>query len=427
MLLTKLKNISSISALQFFQLFKYGALLLTGVVLAKSYLSIQEIGHYETFLFISSAVAYFWLSGLTRSFLPLNSDNPDKSNYFNAALLFQLFGIATGILILLLNRNLNFEIPDKYLYLVAAYVAISAPGNLIEYIYLLQKQTGKMIAYGVVSYGVQLTAITILLFLNYSLFSVFIILIIVAVLRYFLLIIILLKYAVFKINLIYIKSHLKTGFPLIISALLSDSAQYIDGVIVQSYFNKADFAIFRYGAKEFPLALLTANALSNAIVPQLTGKNLQEGLILLKKKSKQLMHLLFPISIALLISSKYIYPIAFNENFMASVPIFNIFLLLLIPRLLFPQSILIALKKTNTIMIVSAAELIVNVSASLVFLRFWGLPGIAGATLLAYFFEKIILSIILYKETKISILSYLDIKTHLVYSIVLIGVYIIVS
>ena len=72
----------------------------------------------------------------------------------------------------------------------------------------------------------------------------------------------------------------------------------------------------RYGAKEFPFSLLLANALSIALISKLSNQNeLEEGMTVLKEKSKRLMHVLFPVSILFLLTSKWFYPLVFSIKY----------------------------------------------------------------------------------------------------------------
>ena len=118
----------------------------------------------------------------------------------------------------------------------------------------------------------------------------------------------------------------------------------------------------------------------------------------------------------LLLISKPLFPILFNPDFAASATIFNIYLLLVISRLMMPQTILNGLKITTPIMGASFFELVVNVALSLIFVQFWGLPGIAFATFLAYLFEKVILSVVVRQRLGFRLSDYLPIGLFYIYS-----------
>ena len=66
--------------------------------------------------------------------------------------------------------------------------------------------------------------------------------------------------------------------------------------------------------------------------------------------------------------------------------------MLIVSRLVFPQTILIGLQKNKAIMVASFLEIILNVAFSILFMQFWGLAGVAYGTVCAYAFEKLILN-----------------------------------
>jgi len=129
------------------------------------------------------------------------------------------------------------------------------------------------------------------------------------------------------------------------------------------------------------------------------------------------MHLLFPVTVLFIVFSRWLYPLLFNDNFTESAVIFNIYLLLIISRLVFPQTILIGMKKTNIVMYASLAELIINVFLSVVFINLWGIEGVAFATLIAYAAQKIIWLIYNKSVLGISPARYIPITLLSVYSI----------
>ena len=73
---------------------------------------------------------------------------------------------------------------------------------------------------------------------------------------------------------------------------------------------------------------------------------------------------------------------------MSTPSIFNVFLLVIISRLIFPQTILIAFGKTKMVLLISVLETILNIILSVIFVQYFGLIGIAFGTFLAYLFEK---------------------------------------
>ena len=182
--------------------------------------------------------------------------------------------------------------------------------------------------------------------------------------------------------------------------------------------DEAFFAIFRYGARELPLAMALANAFSTSMLPEV-ATNLQFSLKIIKEKSVKLLHLLFPISIVAMLSSSFLFPLVFNESFSDSAIIFNVFLLVIISRLIFPQTILIGLGENKMVLLFSIIELGFNIALSFVFVQHWGLAGIAMGTVIAFFMEKLMMAIFLYTRFRISPGQYCHLNIFAVYSLLL--------
>lgn len=422
---------SPVRALQFFQVLRFGTFFLTGILFAKLGLSTADIGIYEALLFLGSVLSFFWLSGLTQSLLANYQPNHRSKEFFNAFLVLAGISLVVFIAFRLLVTPYSFMAnnPEMLAYYSAFsfYVLLIGPSYLVEYILLLKEKAEGLVLYGVVAFGLQLAAVSVPIALGYGLEASIYGLLLSAAIRFCILIALLLKFAVFKVDSNYIGRFLSTAAPLIGATLLSGSAEYLDGLIVSKYFDEGTFAVYRYGAKEFPLVLLLANAFSNGMVPKVAQLGIEEVSGVIKKESLRLMHLFFPISIGFMLVSEWLYPRLFNVDFIESAAVFNVYLLLVISRLVFPQTLLIGLKRTKTIMLVAGLELAVNFGLSLILVHQFGLVGIALATVVASVLDKLLLTFFLNKTEGISASSYWPWKWHIGYTIVLLCTYGIVS
>ena len=425
------RYINTISAFQFYQLVKYATLILIGIVFTKTVLTQSAIGEYETFVFIAGAVSFFWLNGLLKALLPLSSQ-AEQSNIFSAFVVIQFFSLFAAFLLFLLQPLFsdfllnNKDIPEiKFLFL---FLIFGVPAYLVEYFYLIKKQNNALIIYALVSFLVQFVLVVLPPLLGYGIKIALIGLVTASVIRYIWLWILLISNSEIHFSFAFVKEHLKLGGPLVAATFLSGSAQFVDGFIVTSKFNDETFAIFRYGARELPLAMLLANALSNAMLSDFAIKeNLQQNLAKLKSSVSKLMHFLFPVTAVLLLISHWAFPVVFNSQFAESATIFNIYLLLVISRLLMPQTLLNGLKFTTPIMYAAFFELIINVVLSLFLVQFMGIAGIAIATFVAYLFEKIYLVLFVKAKLNIAISEYIPVNIYTLYSVVIIVLFIFVE
>jgi len=425
------KYLHTISAFQFFYLVRYSSLILTGIVFAKSGISQSAIGEYETFTFLAGAVSFFWLNGLLKALLPLSADRQGTGeSVFSAFILISFFSVLAALFILLLQPFFlkvllsGKEIPE--ISLLLAYIIFGIPAGLAEYYYLIKKKDKALFIYAIVSFSVQFLMVVLPVILWHSVSYALAGLVISSLLRYFWLWMMLVRNNEIHFSFSFVKSHLRLGSPLVAAAFLSGSAQFVDGFIITSRYDESVFAIFRYGARELPLATLLANALSTAVLPDFVNReNLHVNLKELKMNILRLTHFLFPLTAVLLILSYPLFPVLFNPKFSESASIFNIYLLLVTSRLLMPQTILTGLKYTRSIMFASFSELIINVALSLLFVDLWGIEGVAYATVIAYLSEKIYLVLVVRRKLGIRLSEYHPVGYFILYSVIIICVFIV--
>jgi hypothetical protein len=64
-----LTPVNTTRAFQLYQVCRYGALVLTGIILAKSGFDAGAIGLFETIILISGVTSFFWLNGMLNTFV----------------------------------------------------------------------------------------------------------------------------------------------------------------------------------------------------------------------------------------------------------------------------------------------------------------------------------------------------------------------
>jgi O-antigen/teichoic acid export membrane protein len=431
--LKKITLIDNISGLQLFHLMKPVVFLIISIVYTKTHYTRAQIGQWEMFMFIGGLVTYFWVTGIIQSLLPLYHRNRtyrklgDNSSMkspeiFNAFLLLSFFSLLVFFIGLSLKNDfsvfhLSGDVP--FINLLLVYILFSSPVCLIEYIYLLNNRSYRIFQYGVYTYTAQLLFIIIPLFLHKDIiWSIYGMLAVTGV-RWIWLIILLRRYTEMKISFKFMKEHLYLGLPLILTTLISGSAQYTDGVIISAvYRDPGMFAWFRYGAKEFPLVLMLANGLSNAMLPEFsTRQRMKESLAKIRAKSKRLMHLLFPAAMVMMLLSRWIYPRMFNPDFQRSADVFLIYSLLVIPRLIFPQTVIVGRKKTHITLLAAVIELVVNIPLSLLMIKLnYNIVGVALSTFIVYLIGKGFLVGYLWVKMKIKPSEYIPVRVYMLYS-----------
>ncbi len=454
----------TLSGLQFFQLFRYGSVFLISIILPRAGLVRSDIGLFESFLFFASLVSYFWITGLIQSLLPLATDDRRRTtdgngrttddgrpteerprtddgrptsvighrssvNFFNAAVLLLLFSLLASLALLLfapaLGKLVGQELPHDLVWLVILYLVLFAPSTLVEYGYVLSDQTKKLVRYGIIAFTLQILLVGVPVIMGLGVKGAIWGMIAAGGFRMIWLIVMLIRNGQWQIDFPFWKQYLALGGPVILSVLLSGSAQYISGFIVTARFDPDMFAVFRYGARELPLVALLAHALSSAMVPAISRDGIPSGLKMLKERSSRMAGWMFPLTIGMVLTAYFLFPLVYGRNFLESAGVFNLYLLLITSRLLFPQTVLLALQKTRIQLIASILELILNIGLSLMLVQVWGIRGVALATVIAYYFERLFLMTYTRIVMGIPVKQYVEINKHLIWTAILIVSYLI--
>lgn len=229
-----------------------------------------------------------------------------------------------------------------------------------------------------------------------------------------------------KIN--SLNSIIKYLLPLSATYLLAGIVSYFDGWYMEKYFSATEFLQFRYGGRELPLNTIIASATSTGLVAilsfQLRSKNgFQEGFNAIKRKTQKLVLYLYPFTILLLLVSSYLFDLVYGNKVPEAYKIFDIFLLLIAGRFLFPQSILLALQKNKILLHVGIAETLLHISLTLILGNIWKGQGVALATVIAFLFEKLVYIYLLKKKLNINFSNCLPLKPYILFNLILISTY----
>jgi hypothetical protein len=437
-------------ASQLSQLLRRGGNILVAIWLAKTHLPPSDLGIYETLTFLCSVADFFWLNALLQaglSYFPTLSETEKPKFIFQQFLIFNLFSITLFCIFIVFKSKLLWvltgqsELPFYEIYWY--FLLFHFPSFLIESNYLLKQDAKALLLYSIITFGLQ----QILFFypilthcdFKYSFYG----LVLFGILKYIWLIINILQkirfgnlqgfrngiirfgnLQGFQNGMVMTQNYLILALPLMGYAALNGLAMNFDGILINWFYkgDKTIFALYRYGARELPISLALSIGLSNALVPMI-ATNSSEGLSALKQKSKQLWHLLFPLSMILLATSHYWYPKVFRAEFASSAAIFDLYILLIISRLLFSNTVLMALNETKILLKISIIETLLNILLSILGIYAWGYIGVAGATVIAYAFEKVAIVLYLKRKYKLNFEDYGDKNWYIAYVIMLLLVY----
>ena len=414
-LLNRLRSqfrLSTVSSLQIFQLTRYAGFMLISICFAQLGIPKSEIGQFEGFLLLMSFFSFFWIAGLMNSMLasyPRQSDHGKKQLLFTTFCLILGLSAVAGVVQLTVRGSL----------LGLAYLLFNNASYVVEYILFLQERRRSLIIYGVTMAVVQFLLCVIPAYVYHDAHYAIYGLLIAAAIKFTYILYLLSRHTIMEFEFSRVRALFLLALPLMLSFFVNGSAEYIDGAVVTHYFTLADFGVFRYGSREFPLFTILAATLSMSLIPRV-AENLNAGLHSIKRESLKYMHFFFPLAIVLILSGKWLFTVFFTPQFAESGRVFTALMLLTIPRLMFPQTILTAMKENKLVLAAAILEMLINIVASVLLVHSFGLVGVAYGTVVAFIAEKVIMAAILYYKHNISPSRYIALGPLSVYTLLLV-------
>jgi O-antigen/teichoic acid export membrane protein len=421
----KIQIQTNINSFQVFQVLRFAAFLLISILLAKTGVATSTIGTYEYLLMLGGSVSFFWLGGFLTYYIS-KIDEGNNSNGYRST--FQLLFISNVIVSTLLF-GLYFFFQNQFFpnlnevtfWLFIVYHFTNNQSYINEHYLLLQNEQKKLLHYGILNFLIQLAGAGFGFYFIHGLNGILLGLSIVSILK--------MGYSVFiyfqnnrnsKLNRAELTSFVKQGLIISFSILLGSLGDYIDEYLVKFFYGAETYAVYKIGAREFPLLQLLTNSLATVLIVAIAKESMSEAMNSFKLKTSKLIRTLVPILCILILGSKYLFPLFYNQHFSESAVYFNLYTLLVFSRFLFPQSIIIGLGLNKYLMIASVVECILHIALSLALMQVWGVYGIIAGFLISYLIDKLLLMYFLYYKNGISPLLYTPIKDYVVGSLMIV-------
>ncbi len=390
----------------------------------------ETVAIYELIFFAAHLLSFAWSTGVNNALLayyPTLVEEKKKVLLFNVVLLMFTFSLVVAILFWFFRSPIMSLLTDHsdlpYTQWIVLFLICSPSSVLVQAIYLLRNEPQKITIYTHWIFIIQLLIVATAILVLGTVEALIIGITLWSAIKFLYLIWVSQKYTRYRFDPLLYKTFLWFALPLIFQFVLSNGMEYVDGIIVTQYFDVSSFPVFRYGAKELPITIILVISLTSAMIP-LAVADLKGTLVQIKQRTKKLMHLLFPISAALILISPYLYKWIYSEAYIVSAQLFNIYLLILIARIILPQVVIYAKQRNGIILLFTLLELLVNVGLSIWWAQSLGLAGIAYATVVANLFYSAMLVIYAKFALGVAPSTYIPLRTYTTYLIVLVGIFI---
>lgn len=412
------QEISLTRSIQYYRFLRYFFLFLTAIALTRIGVGQSVIGAYEIYLHIIYSLSFFWANGLFQAVLiKKGTTAPSERSHLLSSiwgLLLSIIGTVSLIILIVGPQLLELlagvpEVPNIHL---MGWVATSSLAPLVFEYFIIAKEEGKkLLFWGCFSFLGHFLA-TILPFIGGQDFTVVL-------------------YAHLGLNILrflYMITQLPSpdfkwkSIPLGREAFWLSLYTIIGGIPIAfdtwliGFFTSSveEVAVFRFGARELPLIIILLGGLHIGMLSDLSAH--ETAVEKLKQQVLKTMHILGPLAVLLIFISPFLFEFIFTSAFRQSSIYFNIYLFLLMSRWIMSQTLVMAKGGFSYLLKIGVLELTLNIGLSFLFIYQFGPSGVVWATVIAFLFEKLALSIWLFMRFGISIQTYLPIRWYLLYT-----------
>jgi O-antigen/teichoic acid export membrane protein len=155
---------------------------------------------------------------------------------------------------------------------------------------------------------------------------------------------------------------------------------------VASRFDAATFAIYAVGCLQIPLVDLVSTSTANVMMVRMaeeTGADERSSLTLWHDTTERLASLIFPLAVFFLLVARPVIVFLFTPRYLASVPIFMIWCLMILPSAFTVDAVLRVYARTRFLLAMNAVRLALIATSIGWFMSRFGLIGAVIVTLIA--------------------------------------------
>lgn len=370
--------------------------LVTTMLLSR-FRSLEEYGTYSQLLISINLVTTFFVLGFPNSlnyFLGQADSNNDKraflSVYYTSI---SLFSFISGVVLVVFSPFIEqyFENPliRNYIYILALLPWTKISLTSIEHVLVALRKTRYLMKFRVLHSLMLILIILIVELLNLG-FREYMLMFIIVELVSALITYVIASNIIGKLNISFdieiLKKILRFSIPMGVASLVGVLSLELDKLVIGKHFSTSEIAIYTNAAKELPITII-ATSFTAVLMPRLV-KLLKKNQLIESVKlwgiSIKLSYIVISFfASTLIVFAPEVITILYSSKYLAGVPVFRVYNLVLLFRITYFGIILNSMGRTKFVFYSSIISLGANLILNLIFLRIFGFIGPAIATLIA--------------------------------------------
>ena len=368
---------------------RFGFKSLVGIFLARI-LTPADLGTYRQLFLIYATFSTLLLLGIPQSvlyFLPKLRHIDSKAEFITRAmnlitLLAFVFGLGIFLFRGLIARIFNNPQLDALLLLFAVYPLFLFVTQIYSSVMLGLKQPAKTAVFTLFSVGTDFVLILGVALLTRNLSLIVLAVMLSAFLQW--------AYAQWQLSGFRAKTTFDPSFyrdvfqyslPLGLASIVGMLSVQLDKLVISGFFTPEQYAVFSIGAMELPFISILNNSVNAILLPHVSADPGQLSDVYRASVRKNAL-IIFPFAALGFLFAKPLITLLYTDVYLAAVPYFRVYLLILPLRVATYGIIFMALKKTKYIMTNAIVTLGLNLILNLILVKTIGMMGAAIATVI---------------------------------------------
>lgn len=372
-------------------------------------LSKFEYGTYRQIILLYSLFSVVLLLGIPTSlyyFIPKYDE--DKVRLFiiqSEAVLF-LLGLILGLLFfataIYWGKLFNNNTIIPYLRVFALYPLFDFPAQSLVPILICYDKHKMAASINIIYALTSIFSILIPLLMGFTLYTAFWTLVIVSAIQLCIALFYILKLiGGFSglMELKILKEQLRYSIPLGFSSIVTILSRELDKLVISVFFLPQIFGVYTVGARELPFVTIIPYAVASTLFPKFVtmfeNREKEEFFRLWHSAIRKVSLLLLPMIPFFMITATEVVTILYTKEYLAAVPVFRIYLLLLLVHITAFDSVVLSMGLPRLVLFGSIGALVLNLIANVILIKIIGFTGPAIATILVtflitYYFMQVI-------------------------------------
>lgn len=365
------------------------AIQLLGPLLLVRILDVADYGMYQEFLIYATLISTLCAFSIDSSLTYFIPRFPGREREFVTQASLLILGISAIIIaVLFIIRPITLGLTSyDFVLPLAAYVLFFVNLNWLEYYWIAKRQTVYVLAYSAIRLFLRVSVLLVVAYTTRDVVATIWSMVVVEGFRVLVAFVFFAKKAMFRVHLRWqeIKEQLKFAAPIGTAAVIQRLGRDVGKICASIMFGPTTLAYYAVGSYLQPIIRVIRSGVQDAVYPELVRANNELGgaLQLWRRVTVLNCVVFFPTFVLVIFYAEEAITVLFTSEYLAAVPLFNIYAFLLIRRCFNADALLRSTGQTGFMIWGAFGGLALNVALILVFSKLVGIIGPAIALVIS--------------------------------------------